>query len=801
MTNTLNEAETRAELIDPVLAEVGWGRVDGSRVGREVHITNGRLIGGGRRSRQDIADYVLIYRGHRLAVIEAKRVGLPDTEGVGQAKRYASMLQARFAFSTNGRGIYRIDMQTGEECYVGRYPAPEELWSACFVDRNRWRDRFARVPFEDRGGTWEARYYQHNAIEQALAAIANGQDRILLTLATGTGKTFIAFQLAWKLFHSRWNLKAWGGQRSTRRPRILFLADRNILADQAYNSFSAFPEDALIRISPEAIRKKGRVPKNGAVFFTIFQTFMSGRDAEGKPCPSFWGYPPDFFDFIVIDECHRGGANDESTWREILEYFAPAVQLGLTATPRRTSNADTYAYFGEPVYVYSLRQGINDGFLTPFKVKQIATTIDDYMYTSDDTLIEGEVEAGKRYTEEDFNRIIEIKARERYRVRVFMDTIDQTQKTLVFCATQEHALAVRDLINQYKNSTDPNYCMRVTANDGAEGERWLRVFQDNEKSIPTILTTSQKLSTGVDARNIRNIVLMRPINSMVEFKQIIGRGTRLFDGKDHFTIHDFVKAYELFNDAEWDGEPMEPEPCPRCGNHPCTCLVDPPREYPEGDPPSGGLGEGPDPWPPTGEPPQTFGPRRIRIRLADGKERAIQHMMATTFWGPDGKPISSTEFIEALYGSLPDLFKDEDELRAIWSRPDTRRKLLQGLEGKGYGVAQLRELGGIIDAGDSDLYDVLAFIAFALPPVSRQERVSSHRDLIFGRYDHGQQEFLEFVLGHYVDQGVGELDQDKLPDLLELKYQSIGDAVAVLGSVGGIRDVFVGFQKGLYAPV
>ncbi|WP_338669398.1 EcoAI/FtnUII family type I restriction enzme subunit R [Pseudodesulfovibrio methanolicus] len=798
----LNEAETRAELIDPALAEAGWGKVDGSRVRREV-ITNGRLIGGGKRSKQDIADYVLVYRGHKLAVIEAKRIGLPDTEGVGQAKRYSEMLQARFAYSTNGKGIYCIDMKTGDEGYVEAYPTPEEIWNATFAEQNLWRNRFAEVPFEDKSGTWEARYYQHNAINQALEAIADGRDRILLTLATGTGKTFIAFQLAWKLFHSRWNLKDWRGGELGRRPRILFLADRNILADQAYNSFSAFPEDALVRISPDVIRKKGMVPKNGSIFFTIFQTFMSGRDADGNPAPSFGDYPPDFFDFIIIDECHRGGANDESTWREILEYFSPAVQLGLTATPKRTTNVDTYAYFGEPVYVYSLKEGVNDGFLTPFKVKQIATTLDDYVYTSDDEVLEGEPEEGKRYTEEEFNRVIEIREREKYRVKVFMDAIDQTQKTLVFCATQPHALAVRDLINQYKESSDPNYCVRVTAHDGKEGERWLRVFQDNEKTIPTILTTSQKLSTGVDARNVRNIVLMRPVNSMVEFKQIVGRGTRLFDGKDYFTIYDFVKAYEHFNDPEWDGEPVEPEPCKRCGNQPCTCVVDPPQPCPVcGKLPCECEKEPPGPCPVCGETPCICRKvSKVKVKLADGKERTIQHMMATTFWGPDGKPLSSAEFIQALYGSLPELFRDEDELRAIWSKPDTRKKLLQGLEDIGYGAEQLRELSRIINAEDSDLYDVLSFIAFALAPVSREERVEARKDLIFEKYDDKQQEFLSFVMGHYVAQGVGELDQEKLPDLLTIKYGSAPDAVAVLGSVAAIRDVFVGFQEQLYVRV
>jgi type I restriction enzyme R subunit len=774
----MNEAETRAELIDPALKAAGWGVAEGSRVRREM-ITRGRLEGGGRRGRQDIADYVLTYRDQKLAVIEAKKRSAPDTEGVGQAKRYAEMLQARFAYATNGDGIYRIDMRTGAEGYVDRYPTPDELWDATFAEANEWRDRFAAVPFEDKGGAWDARYYQHNAINNVLEAIARGEERILLTMATGTGKTFVAFQLAWKLFQSRWNLS----REPTRRPRILFLADRNILADQAFNAFSAFPEDALVRISPDAIRKRGRVPKNGSVFFTIFQTFMSGSDAEGNPAPSFGDYPPDFFDFIIIDECHRGGANDESSWREILEYFSPAVQLGLTATPKRTDNVDTYAYFGEPVYTYSLKEGINDGFLTPFKVKQVSTTLDDYVYTSDDELIEGEVEEGRRYGETDFNRVIEIREREKYRVRLFMDAIDQRQKTLVFCATQDHALAVRDLVNQSKTSTDPGYCVRVTANDGEEGERQLRTFQDNEKTIPTVLTTSKKLSTGVDARNVRNIVLMRPIKSMVEFKQIIGRGTRLFDGKDHFTIYDFVKAYEHFNDPEWDGEPAEPTPVQ-------PGVVREPKR-----PEYGPANEGDD---------EHEGPRprrkKVRVKLADGKERTIQHMVATSYWSPDGTPISAAEFIERLYGDLPELFRDEEELRRIWGRPDTRKALLEGLAEKGYGADALADVATMIDAEDSDPYDVLAYVRFASAPISRRERVATHKGLIFSRYTGRQRAFLDFVLDQYVREGVGELDQAKLPQLLELKYHGVNDAVAELGSVGEISSLFTGFQQHLYEP-
>jgi type I restriction enzyme, R subunit len=564
----------------------------------------------------------------------------------------------------------------------------------------------------------------------------------------------------------------------TRRPRILFLADRNILADQAYNAFSAFGEDgARARIRPDEIRQHGRVPKNASIFFTIFQTFMSGTSEGGEASPYFGDYPPDFFDFIIIDECHRGGANDESNWRGILEYFSPAVQLGLTATPKRRDNVDTYAYFGEPVYTYSLKEGINDGFLTPFKVKQIATTLDDYVYTPDDKLIEGDVEQGRRYTESDFNRIIEIEERETYRVKLFMDQIDQREKTLVFCASQLHALAVRDLVNQMKTSSHPNYCVRVTADDGALGEQWLRTFQDNEKSIPTILTTSQKLSTGVDARNVRNIVLMRPIGTMIEFKQIIGRGTRLFDGKDYFTIYDFVKAYEHFNDPEWDGEPMEPEPVTRR----------PEREKEEGFN-DDGDGEY--------EPPQR--PQKIKITLADGKERTIQSMMATTYWDPSGRPISANQMIEALYGELPRFFKDEDELRRLWSKPDTRKALLLSLSEKGFGSEQLAEISRMINAEKSDVFDVLAYIAFALAPITRSERVDAHKGEIFTRYNGKLQTFLEFVLAQYVNQGVEELDQEKLGHLLELKYHTVSDAADQLGGVPVIRETFVDFQQYLY---
>lgn len=803
----MNEAETRAEHIDPALAAAGWGVVSGSRIRREYPITLGRIEGRGRRGKSLTADYVLEYKNTKLAVVEAKAWELPVTEGLAQAKEYADKLSVPWAYSTNGQGIYQVNIgqtvdirqQQPLEGEVTHYPSPDELWERTFSEQNVWRDRFAAIPFEDRGGYFQGRYYQDIAVERVLAAIASGRDRILLTLATGTGKTFIAFQLAWKLFHSRWNLPDWKtGVEPSRRPRILFLADRNQLANQAYNAFSAFPEDALVRIEPEEIRKKGRVPKNGSVFFTIFQTFMCGPVTEGEPSPYFGDYPPDFFDFIIIDECHRGGARDESTWRGILEYFSPAVQLGLTATPKRKENVDTYAYFGEPVFIYSLKEGINDGFLTPFRVKQFQTTLDEYVFTSDDKVISGEIEIGRRYEEKDFNTLIEIREREAHRVKLCMDQINPREKAIVFCATQEHALLVRDLINQVKTIPDPNYCVRVTADDGERGDEFLRAFQDNEKSIPTILTSSQKLSTGVDARNIRNIVLLRPVNNIIEFKQIIGRGTRLYDGKDYFTIYDFVEAHHHFSDPEWDGEPTDPDNCPTCGETPCVCERPEPQPCPDC---------GKRPCECAKEPCEVCGKvrctcrrrQRVQVKLADGKARNIQHTMMTTFWHPDGTPMTAQQFMELLFGELPEFFHDEAELREIWSSPDTRAKLLASLAEEGFGHDQLAEMQRIIDAEKSDLFDVLAHVAWALPTITRETRAANARVYINSEFNDRQKAFLDFVLAHYVTEGVEELDQKKLTPLLRLKYHdSISDAVADLGKPEEIGRLFAGFQKYLY---
>ncbi|RLC19712.1 MAG: restriction endonuclease subunit R [Deltaproteobacteria bacterium] len=830
----MNEAETRAELIDPKLKACGWGVVEGSKILRERNvckITHGRIQTGGRK-KPLIADYILVYKGIKLAVVEAKRDELEVGEGVAQAKQYAAKLNLETTYATNGKKIYQICMKTGAEGLVNDFLSPQELWDKTYTDQNHWRDKFADIPFEDKSGTWQLRYYQEIAIKNTLEAIAQNKDRILLTLATGTGKTAIAFQIAWKLFQTRWNLHRDG----ERRPRILFLADRNFLADQAFNAFSAFPEDAMIRIRPKEVSKKGKVPTNGSIFFTIFQTFMTNAantaamitDAEknnmfmvadtnmayGSENYNFGQYPKDYFDFIIIDECHRGGANDEGNWRRILEYFSPAVQLGLTATPKRKDNVDTYKYFGEPVYIYSLKEGINDGFLTPFKVKRIKTTLDDYIYTNDDHIIEGEIEEGKIYEESDFNKIIEIKEREAERVRIYMDEANENEKTIIFCATQIHAAAVRNLVNQYRfdklnarfntnnkvtELAEVNYCVRVTADDGERGEQFLREFQDNEKTIPTVLTTSQKLSTGVDARNIRNIVLMRPIRQMIEFKQIVGRGTRLFDGKEFFTIYDFIDAYHHFADPEWDGEPEGEEACPECGEVPCICEKTPPKPCEIcGLRPCICEKEPPKPCEECGQSPCVC-IKKVKIKLRDGKEREIQHIIATSFWSADGKPISAEEFLNNLFGELPNFFKNEDELRILWSKPMTRKTLLEKLDEAGFGKEELQTLQKLIDAEKSDLYDVLKYVSDSdIKPITRAERVSGAEANIFALLNNRQKEFIAFVLSKYIETGVEELDQEKLPVLLTNKYQSLEDAKEILGDVADISSLFIDFQQHLY---
>lgn len=771
----MNESDTRLHKIDPQLKAAGWGVLDGSRITTEYTFTKGK-ISQTMKGKPKRADYVLIYKGVKLAIVEAKSDELSYAEGVAQAKEYADMLSIRFTYATNGNQIWEIDRQTLEEHFVEAYPSPEELWKRTYGDVDEWRDKFNAQPYYD-NGVKQPRYYQETAVRKVLEGIAKGEKRILLTLATGTGKTFIAFQIAYKLFETRWNLR-----KTNTRPKILFLADRNVLANQAKNDFGGFKEDAMVRIKPGSVAKNGQVPTNGSVFFTIFQTFMCGPDDS----PYFGQYPKDFFDLIIIDECHRGGAKDESNWRGILEYFEPAVQLGLTATPRVDQNVNTYLYFTYHAYEYSLRQGIEDGFLTPFRHINMKSNIDDYIFSPDDEVVSGTVQQGKVYTEEDFYKgNIKIRQRDEARVKEFLEGIGETEKTLVFCATQAHAAEVRDMINAQRKKK--GYCQRVTANDGETGEQYLADFQDNEKTIPTVLTTSEKLSTGVDARNVRHIVLMRPVNSMIEFKQIIGRGTRIYDGKYYFTIWDFVHAYEKYSQPDWDGEPV----CPKCGNNPCTCADRKVRPYtiPERE---GGVV-----YDDIAEV-ETVRPEVLEIKLSDHRVRRIKFVNDVMFWGADGKPISTQQFIEEMFGRLPDFFSSSEDLHKIWADPDTREALLEKLAEAGYGTDVLKDIRRIIDAEKSDLMDVLEYIAYATTPIERAERAERINDY-YVTLNAAQKQFVEYLVRAYVRSGVDELRMDKLKTLLELKFGSVPEGINALGGVPIARQTFKDFQLHLYA--
>lgn len=772
----MNESDTRLHKIDPKLKAAGWGVLDGSRITTEYTFTRGK-ISQTQKGKPKRADYVLIYKGVKLAIVEAKSDELSYAEGVTQAKEYADMLSIRFTYATNGNQIWEIDRQTLEEHFVEAYPSPEELWERTYGDVDEWRDKFNSQPYYD-NGIKQPRYYQETAVRKVLEGIAKGEKRILLTLATGTGKTFIAFQIAYKLFETRWNLR-----RTNTRPKILFLADRNVLANQAKNDFGGFKKDAMVRIKPGSVAKNGQVPTNGSVFFTIFQTFMCGPDDS----PYFGQYPKDFFDLIIIDECHRGGAKDESNWRGILEYFEPAVQLGLTATPRVDQNVNTYTYFTYHAYEYSLKQGIEDGFLTPFRHINMKSNIDEYIYSPDDEIVSGSVEQGKVYKEEDFyHGDIKIRQRDEARVKEFLSGIGETEKTLVFCATQAHAAEVRDMINALRKKK--GYCQRVTANDGSTGEEYLADFQDNEMTIPTVLTTSEKLSTGVDARNVRHIVLMRPVNSMIEFKQIIGRGTRIYEGKYYFTIWDFVHAYEKYSQPDWDGEPV----CPKCGNNPCTCApratrdVALPREM-------GSCVQDDIPEPEPDDPKE-----KLEIVLSDHRVRRIRFINDIMFWGADGKPISTQKFIEELFGRLPDFFSSSEDLHKIWADPETREALLDKMNEAGYGKDILRDIRRLIDAENCDLLDVLEYIAYATTPIERKERAQRLMDYTRTLND-VQKQFVEYLTMAYIQSGIDELRMDKLKTLLELKFGSVGEGINALGGIPIARQTFKDFQYHLYA--
>ena len=769
MTKNISESDTRANFIDPKLVDSQWEAI---HIVREYYFTDGRKLLGNKRGKRLFLDYLLKYNNTNLAIIEAKKLGDHPTKGLQQALEYAEKLKINFVYATNGKQIYEFDRSTGKGDYVDNFPTPQELYNRLFGAKNDLKEQLHNIPFL-LTGNFGPRYYQEIAVNKTMESIADGKNRILLTLATGTGKTFISFQIVHKLLQAKWNIEG-----ENRRPRILFLADRNVLADQAINTFNPYEKD-VIKIDGEEVKKRnGVVPTNAFIFFAIYQAIAERENIGGF----YKEYPSDFFDLIVIDECHRGSANEEGSWRAILDHFSPAVHLGLTATPKRDDNVNTYKYFGKPVYEYSLKDGIQDGFLTPYKVKRITTNIDEYIHTNDSKIIQGEV-TKDRYEIKDFNKSITVKQRIELVAKTILKQIGKMDKSIVFCANQDHALDLRDYINKYKTVSDINYCVRVTSDEGKHGRELLEAFQDNDKDIPVILTSSKMLTTGVDARNVRNIILTAPIGSMVEFKQIIGRGTRVFDGKDFFTIIDFVGATNLFYDAEWDGESVANEEDEIGGNEGAEKQKKERKKLEVND---------------ESEPYERK--EKLIIELSNGRQLKVTDV-DTRYIDENGKPLTAREFLEKLIGELPAIYKNEAHLRKIWSNPDTRTDLLKQLGDLGFDKEQLNDLRNMIATPDCDIFDVLSHISFNSNLMTRKQRVKFVKDEpeFFEVYKNLEaKDFLAFILNHYETYGIEELQRDKLGDLVKLKLGTTKDAKTAFGDMKTLLGAYYKLQENIY---
>jgi type I restriction enzyme, R subunit len=777
----MTESDTRSKLIDPKLKQSNWTE---NNIVREYFFTDGRKLIGNKRGKRYFVDYLLSFKNTNLAIIEAKADDKDPLDGLQQSINYAEKLKIDFVYATNGLKIYEHSLIEGNGKWIEDYPSPEELFERKFGKIDTKEESTITYPFHLEGGM-KPRFYQQIAVQKSIESIVNNKDRILLTLATGTGKTYISFQIVYRLFQSKWNKDG-----SDRRPKILFLADRNVLADQAFNTFNPLEKD-IIRLNGKEIKKRGgKVPTNANVFFAIYQSIVGGtsnditeEDKEDDVTGYYKQYPPNFFDLIIIDECHRGSANDESSWREILNHFTSATHLGLTATPKRDDNGDTYKYFGEPIYEYSLKDGINDGFLTPYKVKRIQTNIDEYKFDPDD-IITGELEKNI-VTLEQFEKEVIIPKRTELIAKTILNQINPMDKTIIFCVNQKHAMDMKIAIDKYKTIKDNNYCVRVTSDEGDLGRKFLEDFQNNDLDIPSILTSSKMLTTGVDAKNVRNVVLTAPIKSMTEFKQIIGRGTRVFEGKDFFTIIDFVGATNLFYDKRWDGEAEEIKKAKTSNgtddkeekDTSNTNDIDNSNDESSEDKKSSN--------------------EKVTIDIKGKKLKVIN--IETTYVGDDGKPLKTTQYLELLIGVLGKFYNDENGLRDIWSNPTNRKELLNKLKEMNIDESQLEDLKQIFEAQNSDIYDVLAHLSFNLDIKTRSERVIAVENSEFIEKYHNDKakEFIEFILDRYIKDGVKELDEKNLSTLIE---QSGLDKKELRQSFNtySIRDEYFGLQKEIY---
>lgn len=797
-----SESDTRAKYIDPSLKNSNWEEIS---IIREYYFTDWRKALWWKRWKRKFADYILTFKWVKLAIIEAKKEGLEPTEWLEQVKEYANILNLRFVYSTNWKKIYEFDLETWKWDFIENYPSPEELYNKVYSERNLAKEILLSEPFllSDK----KPRYYQEIAIQKTMEAIAEWKNRILLTLATWTWKTVIAFQTVYKLFNARWS-KDWIW---VRRPRILFLADRNILLDQAMNTFNPLEKD-ILKINWIEIKKRWwKVPTNANIFFAIYQALvgwslededncypefvsgsLKGQDNSNDPqilCKKWQTfieeayynrYPKDFFDMIIIDECHRWWAREDWNWAEILKYFDSAVHLWLTATPKREDNVDTYKYFWKPVYEYSLKAWIDDWFLTPFKIKRIKLNIDELVLNSWDQVVAWVATKDVYYTK-DMEREIVIDERSDLIAQTILQQINKMDKTIVFCVDQSHALRIRDSINKYKTVKDSDYCVRVTSNEWEIWRTYLERFQDNDKDIPVILTSSQMLTTWVDALNVRNIVLVRNIWSIVEYKQIVWRWTRIFEWKDYFTILDFVWATNDFKDEVWDWWPEEE-------NDDCHSeLVSESSKCKKLNYDFEINSE----WQSKKE--------KLVVKLWASREVKVIDIETRYLDPVTWKHLSSEDFLKKIIWDLPAFYKDEYQLRELWSNPETRDELLHNLANIWLDSEQLEDLKKIFEAEDSDIFDVLAHLSFNSDIKYRSERSIYWEEIVDNYESFKAREFLEFLLTLYVKTWILEFRKDWLSSKIALfnKWQA-REIASEFGWLEELKNAYYELQKSLY---
>jgi type I restriction enzyme, R subunit len=796
--SVITEADTCREFVTPRLTEAGWDKAP-HQIGEQRSFTSGRLVVAGgkvRRGPQKRADYLLFYhRDYPIAVVEAKEIGRPAESGVQQARDCAETLGLKFAYATNGHRIIEIDYTAGTEREVDRYATPDELFARLTNATRLPLASSAHLlePFNLTSGK-VPRYYQQIAIQRVIEAILLGQTRILATLATGTGKTCVAFQICWKLWSSRWNRSG-----EHRRPKILFLADRNVLVDDPMAKMFAPFGDARHKIAG------GDTSQSRDMYFGIYQA-LNTASAE-----VFRQYRPDFFDLIIIDECHRGSSRDESAWRAVLDYFEPAVQFGMTATPLREESRDSYEYFGNPVYTYSLRQGIEDGFLAPYRVHRVITTVDAAGWRPSKNEMDrfGRQVPDEEYQTKDFERVIALRSRTRAIARHLTDLLkgtDRFAKTLVFCVDQEHAAEMRqellnlnnDLVKQH-----PDYVCRVTADEGAIGLTHLSHFQDVDKSTPVILTTSQLLTTGVDAEMVKNVVLARVVGSRAEFKQILGRGTRLkVDyGKEYFNIIDFTgTATRHFADPDFDGEParIEEVTVDKSGNVVET-ATDAVLGVAETDADYAFANDQDEHALDTGEIISDLPTEPRKFYIDGGEVEVIGHLVYDL--DTDGKKLQVVKYTEYSGRAVRTLYPTREALQSAWANPDTRAEVLRALAERGI---SFEELAVSSEQPDADPFDLLCHLGWNAPLRTRRQRAEAAKRQaqdLFAQHGETAREILSLLLDRYIERGI--LQFNALSELMKVqpfdRYGSPSEiATRHFGGVHGMKDAVSRLQTALY---